>query len=96
MTGESRQRAIPPPPNIPATAQALDGEWWRKHVMLATVVDTAGDLVQVQPNGPGVDAKFYTRFAGKWPLAPGDVVGMIDFSGIGGWVIVGKIGGDTT
>jgi hypothetical protein len=80
-------------PNILAEAQLLDDEAWTRRVMLATVVGASGNLVQVQPNSPGADAKFYTRLEGPWSTIAGDVVVLIDTSGHGGWVVFGKIGG---
>lgn len=80
-------------PNPLAAAQHLDERLWAGRVMLATVVGISGDLVNVQRNGPGVDAKYYARLEGSWTTVAGDIVLMIDSTGDGGWVVVGKIGG---
>lgn len=84
------------PGNIGAEAHHLDELWWEQHLMLATVVQLSGDTVQIQRNSPGTESKYYARLEGKWSLVAGDVVCCIDMTGKGGWVIFGKIGGDTS
>lgn len=79
--------------NILAKAVGKDDENHRATHFAATVVATSGNTVKVQRDGsPTPDAVFYPTISGTIAgIAAGQRVAVVDFSGEGGYIVMGRI-----
>lgn len=79
-------------PNVVGVMLAVFQKRHRETHFQATVVDKTGGTIRVRRDGEDAEPLPYAAFSGVAALvSAGDRVGVVDFTGDGGWVVVGKI-----